>query len=74
MTAPGWVAKRLPYLKSFTHSYNDETGQSYILPKEDPNLYESRDILSFTDISIFLPEISNFCYIKKYRYRLDFNT
>ena len=25
--------------------------------------------LSSTDISIFLPEI-NFCYIKKYRYRL----
>ena len=30
--------------------------------------------LSFGDISIFSPEISNFCYIKKYRYRLHFNT
>ena len=25
-------------------------------------------------ISIFSPEISKFCYIKKYRYRLDFDT
>ena len=28
--------------------------------------------LRSADISIFLPEISKFCYIKKYRYRLDF--
>ena len=26
------------------------------------------------DISIFLPEISKFCYIKKYRHRLNFST
>ena len=26
------------------------------------------------DISIFSPEISKFCYIKKYRYRLHFDT
>ena len=30
--------------------------------------------LSSTDISIFSPEISKFCYIKKYRYRLHFGT
>ena len=29
---------------------------------------------SSTDISIFSPEISNSCYIKKYRYRLHFGT
>ena len=29
--------------------------------------------LSYADIRIFLPEISNFCYIKKYGYRLHFN-
>ena len=29
--------------------------------------------LSSTDISFSLPEISNFYYIKKYRYRLHFN-
>ena len=30
--------------------------------------------LTSADISIFLPEISRFCYIKKYRYRLNFST
>ena len=30
--------------------------------------------LSSADISIFSPEISKFCYIKKYRYRLDSGT
>ena len=30
--------------------------------------------LSSADISIFSPEISKFCYIKKYRYRLQFDT
>ena len=30
--------------------------------------------LTFADISTFLPEISKFKYIKKYRYRLDFDT
>ena len=30
--------------------------------------------LSSAGIRIFLPEISKFCYIKKYRYRLDFDT
>ena len=30
--------------------------------------------LRSTDISIFLPKISKFCYIKKYRYRLQFGT
>ena len=30
--------------------------------------------LSSADISIFLPEISKFCYIKKYRYRFHLDT
>ena len=30
--------------------------------------------LSSADISIVSPEISKFCYIKKYRYRLQFDT
>ena len=30
--------------------------------------------LSFADTSIFSPGISKFCYIKKYRYRLRFDT
>ena len=33
----GWGAKKAPiFLKSITHSYNDETWHSYALPKEDP--------------------------------------
>ena len=31
-------------------------------------------LLSSSDISISSPEISNFCYIKKYRYGLHFDT
>ena len=31
-------------------------------------------LLSSADISIFLPEISKFCYIKKYRYRFHLDT
>ena len=30
--------------------------------------------LSSGDINIISPEASNFCYIKKYRYRLHFNS
>ena len=44
-------------------------------PKKIQKIYESRDIpLSSADISIFSPEISKFGYIKKYRYRLYFDT
>ena len=31
-------------------------------------------MLSYAGINIFLQEISNFCYIKKYEYRLHFDT
>ena len=38
-------------------------------------IYKSRDTpLSSADISIFSQEIRKFCYIKKYRYRLAFDT
>ena len=38
-------------------------------------IYESSDTpLASVDISIFSPEISKFCFIKKYRYRLHFGT
>ena len=54
-------------------SYKDENWHSYNLPKEDPKIHESRDTpLSSADI-IFSPEISKFCYIKKYKYRLHFD-
>ena len=39
------------------------------------NIQKLREIpLSFAGISIFSPKICNFSYIKKYRYRLHFNT
>ena len=41
--------------------------------KKIQRVYEPRP-LNFADINIFSPEISKFCYIKKYRYRLHFDT
>ena len=41
-----------------------------LIIKKNNNIYP----LSSADISIFSPEISKFCYIKKYRYRLYFGT
>ena len=55
--------------------YNDETWQSYTLPKEGKKIYESRDTpLEFCWHQHFSPQISKFCCIKKYRYRLFFDT
>ena len=44
--------------------------------KKLQKIYESHDtpLLSSTDNSIFSPEISNFYYVKKHKYRLRFNT
>ena len=43
--------------------------------KKIQKIYESRDTpLSSADISIFSLEISRFCNIKKYKYRLHFGT
>ena len=54
-------------------SYNYETWHSYTLPKED-----SENVTWYTPgvlltSAFFSLETSNFCYIKKYRYRLHFN-
>ena len=44
-------------------------------PNKIQKSYESHDtLLSYADISIFSSEISKFCYIKKDRYALYFNT
>ena len=44
------------------------------LPKEDPkNINHVTHPVSSADISIFSSEISKFCYIKKYKYRLHFD-
>ena len=56
-------------------SWNDESLHSYTLPKEDPIKSKNHGThpLSSADIINFSPEIGKFCYIKKYRYRLDFD-
>ena len=63
--------------KALSHiSDHDETWHSYTLAKEDLKIYMYHMIqpLSSADSSIFSPEISKFCYIKKYRYRLYSDT
>ena len=48
----------IPYLRKIKNKFINHVTQS----------------LSSADISIFSLEISKFCYIKKYTYRLDFDT
>ena len=49
---------------------------SYTLQKEDTKKYMNHVIHPFSssDISIFSPEISKFCYFKNYSYRLHIDT
>ena len=55
-------------------SYNDETWQLYLTQRRSTKYTNQlTHHLSSADISIFSPEISKFCYIKKYRYRLYFD-
>ena len=43
--------------------------------KKIQKIYKSREhSLRSADVIIFSPEISNFCYFKKHRYRLHFNS
>ena len=73
----GWGGqKRPPSLKSVTHILKMMKLGSYTLPKEDPKKYMNHVThpLSFSaDTSICSPEISIFCYIKRYRCRLYFD-
>ena len=56
-------------------SCNDETSLNFTLPKEDPKINKSRDTPpKFCQHQHFLPDIRKFCYIKKYRYRLHFDS
>ena len=57
-----------------THSAVMKLGTVIPYLKKIQKIYESRDTpLDSADISIFSPEISKFCYIKKYRHRLHFD-
>ena len=66
----------LPFPKIF-HTYLTMMKLGTVIPylRKIQKIYKSRDTpLISADVSIFSPEISKFCYIKKYRYRLDFDT
>ena len=76
-------AKRPPSVKSVhikikLHiSYNHENWHNYTLPclkKIKKYINHLTHPLVSADMGIFSAEIGNFCYIKKYRYRLHFNT
>ena len=57
-------------------NFNDETWHSYTLPKENTkNIWIMRHTpWVLLTSAFFLPGISKFCYIKKYGYRLHFDT
>ena len=65
-------------LPKISHTYPKMMKLGIVVPhlKKIQKIYKSTDHLtqplSSTDISIFLLEISNFCYIKKPKYRLHF--
>ena len=66
-----------PLLRKICHIYLTMMKLATVIPylKKIQKIYESHDTsLSSADVSIFLLEISKVCYIKKYRYRLHFDT
>ena len=75
--AHGWGRPKRSPLPKIRHTYPTmmKVGTVIPYPKKIQKMYEPRDKpLISADISIFSPEISKFCYIKKYRYRLHFDT
>ena len=76
MLTDGGGAKRPPISK-ICHTYPTMMKLATVIPypKRIQKIYESRDTpTDVSDVSIFSPQISKFCYIKKYRYRLYFDT
>ena len=67
-------AKRPP-LPKICHTYPTMIKLGTVIPylKKLQKIYESRDTPpDSTDISIFSPENTKVCYMKKYKYRLHF--
>ena len=72
--AHGWRCKKAPLPKICHNPTMMKLGTVITYLKKIQETYKSQDTpLSSTDIRNFSPEINNFCYIKKYRYRLHFN-
>ena len=74
----GWRIKRHSFLK-ICHTYSLKSTMirlGTVIPylKKTTELTHVTHPLNFADMSIFLSGIGNFCFIKKYRYRLHFNT
>ena len=72
----GGGAKRPPSLKSATHILQWWNLAQFYLTQRRSKKYMNHvtHLLSSADISIFSPEISKICYIKKCRYRLYCDT
>ena len=63
-----------PSLKSVTHSLQWwNLAQLYLIQRRSKK-YMNHLTYTLSSADIFSPEISKFCYIKKYRYRLYFDT
>ena len=69
--------KSSPPLPKICHRYPTMMKLATVIPylKKIRKIYDHMThTLSSADISIFALEISKFCYIKKYKYRLHFDT
>ena len=74
MGLQGWgVEKRLP-LPKICHTYPAIMKLGTVITYLKKNINHVTHPLSSADISIFSPEFSKFCYIKKYRYGLHIDT
>ena len=76
LTDGGGRGKKAP-LSKICHTYPTMMKLGTVIPylkKIQKYMNHVTHALSSTDISIFSPEITKFCYIKKYRYRLHFDT
>ena len=72
-----WIGVQKCPLPKICQTYPIMMKYSLVIPylTNIQNKYKSRDTpTKFFNISIFSPKINNFCYVKKYRYRLYFNT
>ena len=76
-TTHGWGRGQKELLPKICHTYPTMMKLGTVIPypkKIQKYMNHVTHPLSSADISIFSPEISKFCYMKKYRYRLYFDT